>query len=161
MTRSLPLHRDLAGLAGWLALCLAAVAGNGAATAIGVDGWYQTLARPSFNPPDWLFAPVWSVLFALMAIAAWRVWRTDHPDRLRALALFGLHLILNLLWSVLFFGLQQPALALADLVVLWLAILAVAVAFARIDRVAGLLLAPYLAWVSFAGVLNAAIVVLN
>lgn len=161
MTRTLPPHRDLAGLAGRLALSLAIVAGNGAATALSVDGWYQTLARPSFNPPDWLFALVWTTLFVLMAVAAWRVWRTDDRRRGAALALFVLHLILNLGWSVLFFGLRRPALALAELVLLWLAIAAVLAAFARIDRPAGLLLAPYLAWVSFAGVLNAAIVVLN
>lgn len=155
-------HRhDALGLALWLTLGVAVVALNGLLTRTSVDGWYQSLAKPSFNPPDWAFAPAWVTLFALMSVAAWRVWRTRHPWRRRALALFALQLALNPSWSALFFGLRWPLGALVEIVALWLAILATVRAFIEVERSAGLLLLPYLAWVSFAAVLNAGIVTLN
>lgn len=146
-----------------LAACFAAAAVGGLVTATSVDGWYRTLAKPGFNPPDWIFAPVWNGLFALMAIAAWRVWvrARPGPDRRTALALFALQLVANVLWSTLFFGLQAPAWALLDSVVLEALVVATAITFWRLDRVAGALLVPYAAWVGFAIALNASIWWLN
>lgn len=147
--------RGLAAAATFIALALAVGAIGGLATASSVTSWYPTLAKPAFNPPNAVFGPVWTTLYILMAIAAWRVWRTPASlQRRTALALYGLQLALNLAWSLLFFGLRSPALALAEIVVLWLAITATIAAFARLDRLAALMLAPYLAWVSFASVLN-------
>ncbi|MCC6914044.1 MAG: tryptophan-rich sensory protein [Rhodospirillaceae bacterium] len=153
--------RDILALIGFLAACFA-VSGLGAfATAGSVGAWYQTLAKPSFNPPDWVFGPVWTALYILIAVAGWRVWRKMGFSDHKAFAAYGGQLALNLLWSVLFFGIQQPAVAMIDLIVLWIAIAANMILFARHDRTAALLLAPYILWVGFAGVLNAAIVVLN
>lgn len=132
------------------------------ATMTSVDTWYPQLARPSWTPPDWVFAPVWTVLYLIMAVAAWLVWqRAGWPASRRPLALFLAQLALNTLWSVLFFGLRQPAWAFVENLVLGVAILATTVAFWRRSRVAGLLLVPYLAWVAFAAVLNFEFVRLN
>ncbi|MDZ7748930.1 MAG: TspO/MBR family protein [Halofilum sp. (in: g-proteobacteria)] len=161
MTNS-PATRYWGTLVASLAVCFGAAALGGLVTATSVDGWYRTLARPAFNPPDWIFAPVWNILFLLMAVAAWRVaTRATGARRRAALALFALQLAANVLWSVLFFGLQSPAWALADIVVLATLVVATARAFWHIDRVAGALLVPYAAWVGFAVVLNAAIWWLN
>ena len=124
--------------------------------------WYAGLAKPSWTPPDWLFGPVWTVLYLMMAVAACLVWarRADRPVRL-PLTLFGLQLASNLLWSVLFFGARAPALGLADIGLLWALIGATAVAFWRVHRAAGLLLLPYWGWVSYAAAMNAAIVARN
>lgn len=141
----------------------AAVAGlGGLATAAGMaDGWYEQLAKPSWNPPDGVFGPVWTGLYAANAVAAWRVWRAAGPQARGALTLFGAQLALNLGWSVLFFGLRSPDAALVEIGVLLLVIAATLAAFARHDRLAAGLLVPYLAWVAFATALNAAIVALN
>ena len=128
-------------------------------TALSVTGWYQTLIKPPLNPPDWVFAPVWTTLYILMAIAAWRVWLRNAPRR--ALVLYAVQLLLNLGWSVLFFGMQRPLWALVEIVLLLAAILATLAAFRTADRWAGRLLVPYAAWVAFATYLNAGIVVLN
>lgn len=128
------------------------------------SGWYATLVKPALMPPAWVFAPVWTALYALMGIAAYLVWRAYERSRsLRfiALWLFALQLVANTLWSVLFFGAQSPGLALLDIGVLWLLIAATLVAFSRISRFAAWLLAPYLAWATFAAYLNLAIVLLN
>ncbi len=156
------LRRDLAALAGFVLLCLAVAGLGGLATSSSVDTWYPTLVKPRFNPPDWIFGPVWTVLYLLMAIAAWRVWRLP-PSRPRsvALAAFGLQLALNLGWSVLFFGLQSPGAALVEIVLLLGAIAWTTRLFLRQDRVAGFLFVPYLLWVAFASVLNASIWLLN
>lgn len=155
--------RRAAALALSLAVCFAVALGNRVVTATAVDGWYQGLAKPPFNPPDWLFAPVWNILFVLMAVAAWRIW--EHVPagihRRTALALFGLQLVANLLWSTLFFGLQQAGGALVEILVLEALIVVTMVVFWHHDRVAGLLLAPYAAWVAFAIALNTAIWWLN
>jgi translocator protein len=149
-------------LLGFLALNAAVSAAGGWVTAESVSTWYPTLAKPSFNPPDWIFAPVWSTLYALMAIAAWRVWRrTRFAGAPSAFAAYFGQLALNLLWSIAFFGLQAPGAALAVLVLLFFAICATILAFRRVDGPAALLLLPYLAWTGFAGILNAAIVALN
>ena len=126
-----------------------------------LDSWYDGLDKPSFNPPSWVFGPVWTTLYLLMAVAAWLVWRSDDRRRRTALALFGLQLALNAVWSPLFFGARRPGWALAELALLWVAVAATASWFWVIDRRAGALLVPYLAWVSFAAVLNFEIVRLN
>jgi translocator protein len=154
--------RDALGLAGALGLCLGFVALNGAVTRTSVGTWYRELAKPAFTPPDAVFPAAGGALFFLMGVALWRVWRLPaSAARGRALLLFAAQLGLNLLWSCLFFGLRSPALALAEVAALWAAILGTAVSFWRLDRAAGALLVPYLAWVAFAAVLNGAIVGLN
>ena len=122
--------------------------------------WYAALAKPTWTPPGWIFGPVWTVLYVMIAMAAWVVWQ----QRARVdtgLVLWGAQLILNGAWSWLFFGLERPGAALLDIVVLLAAIAATAIAFARISRIAALLLAPYFAWVAFATALNFAIWRLN
>jgi len=150
---------QLLGLAGFVVACALVAAIGGWATAGAVATWYPTLAKPSWTPPSWLFGPVWTVLYLAMAVAAWRVWRrigwTD------ALTVFGVQLVLNLLWSLGFFGLRNPAIGLAIIVLLWAAIAATLVRFRRVDALAGWLFVPYLAWVTFAGALNAAVWWLN
>jgi tryptophan-rich sensory protein len=154
--------RDLVGFIAILALCLAASAVGGAATASSVGTWYQTLAKPAFNPPNWIFAPVWTALYFMMAIAAWRVWRRDGLTGARAEAtLFALQLVLNMVWSILFFGLRSTGAAMVEIFVLLLAILATTVVFWQRDRVAGMLFIPYAVWVAFAAVLNVALWRLN
>lgn len=155
-------QRGLAGLALWVALCLGVSGIGGAITRTSVADWYQGLSKPSFNPPDWIFTPIWISLFILMGGAAWLVWRRTGFRRGRiALAAFGLQLALNLAWSWLFFGLQSVGWALAEIFGLWIAILMTAIGFYRINAVAGLLLVPYLLWTSFAIALNASIWLLN
>ena len=154
--------RNSAALAGFLALCLAVAAAGGAVTATSVGTWYAGLAKPAFNPPDWMFAPVWTTLFVMMAFAAWRVWRARGLAGARgALGAWLLQLALNLGWSLLFFGARMIGAALVEVVVLLAAILATLALFWRIDRVAGALLVPYAAWVAFATLLNAALWRLN
>lgn len=128
-----------------------------------IPTWYETLERPFLSPPNWIFGPVWSTLYALMAVSAWRVWekRSIHPTASRSLFLYALHLGVNALWSIVFFGLQQPFLAVAVILVLWICIVTLIVQFSRIDRLAAWLLVPYLLWVSFASYLNISIALLN
>ena len=153
---------DLFGLCIFVALCLLVSAAGGVVTATSVDTWYQALAKPSFNPPDWVFAPVWTTLYFLMGVSGWRVWRRSASRATRgALALFGLQLFLNFAWSALFFGFQRIDLALIDIVILFVAIVANMILFWRIERLATLLLVPYAAWVVFAIVLNVFIWLLN
>lgn len=117
--------------------------------------WYAGVAKPSWNPPNWIFGPVWSLLYTLMAVAAWRVWRkAGFRGSGQAMAAFGVQLVLNAAWSWLFFGLHRMDLAFVEILALWVAILATVIAFYRIDRTAAWLMAPYLAWVTFASVLN-------
>ena len=146
-----------------IGLALAVAAIGGLATSSSVGSWYVTLNKPSFNPPSAVFGPVWTALYILMALAAWRVWRSPAAeDKLRpALILYGVQLALNLAWSLIFFGLRRPDLAMIEIAVLLAAIVATTAAFARIDRPAAWMMAPYIAWVSFASVLNFAIWRLN
>ncbi|KAA5804045.1 tryptophan-rich sensory protein [Alkalicaulis satelles] len=118
--------------------------------------WYKSLRKPSWTPPDFVFPLVWGLLYAAMAYAAWRVWATAelHP----ALAVWGVQLALNALWSAVFFGLRRPGWALAEVALLWLAVAANIYAFTQVDALAAWLLAPYLAWVSLAAFLNLEIV---
>ncbi|WP_374383358.1 TspO/MBR family protein [Dongia sp.] len=145
-----------------IALNLLVSAVGGAITASSVNDWYAQLAKPSFNPPNWIFAPVWSLLYLMMAIAAWRIWRESGFRAARsALLLYGAQLAVNLLWSALFFGLQQPVIALVACLVLLALISATGWAFLRHDLVAAVLFLPYIAWVAFACLLNGAIVALS
>ena len=154
--------RDFFSLLVFLVLAFAAAAAGGAVTATSVHGWYQGLAKPAFNPPDWLFAPVWSVLYVMIALAGWRLWRRRTAARaLAALRWWAVQLAFNLGWSFVFFGARLPGAALADIALLLGAIGGTIGLAARVDRAAAWLLAPYLAWVSFAAVLNAAIWYLN
>lgn len=147
--------KQVAWLIGFIMACFASAGLGAAATATSVGGWYQTLAKPSWNPPDWLFGPVWSALYLMMAVAAWLVWRGHGWSAARsALMWFGIQLSLNVLWSVLFFGLQRPSLAFAEILALWLAIVVTCFGFRNKSRTAALLLIPYLAWTSFAVLLN-------
>lgn len=139
-------------LGGWLLLCFAAAAWG---AMFGPGAWYASLNKPSWNPPGWLFGPVWTALYAMMAVAAWLVWRCGGFARQgRALMWFLVQLALNAAWTPLFFGLQRPGLAFAEIVLLWLAIAATIYAFRAVSRVATCLLVPYLAWVTFAAALN-------
>ncbi len=143
---------------------------SSALTVSEISTWYPTLAKPSFNPPNWIFGPVWTLLYTLMAIAAWLVWRL--PDSqlrqgggfsVRRLALFwfGIQLAINFLWSVIFFRYHRIGIALVEVVFLWLAIAGTTALFFRLSKSAAWLFVPYLAWVSFASVLNFAIWRLN
>lgn len=159
---SLLVPRSLAALLLSFLCCFAISGLGGAITAGPVRSWYPALVKPPLTPPDLVFPIVWTLLYALMAVAAWLVWRNSGLQRTHgALTLFGLQLLLNLAWSALFFGLQRPDLALAEIVVLWGMIAATLLAFLRHDRRAALLLVPYLAWVGFAIWLNAGIWWLN
>ncbi|WP_316977124.1 tryptophan-rich sensory protein [Shumkonia mesophila] len=156
--RSTSRTRSALGLAGFVTGCLAVSAVGGAITASSVGSWYPALAKPSFTPPSWLFPPVWTALFVLMGVAAWRVWRqAGWTEGRPALGAFAVQLLLNLAWSFLFFGMQWVGAALAEIIVLLAAIAWTTARFARVDRPAALLLVPYALWVSFAAVLTAAI----
>ena len=153
---------DYAALAGFVLLCAAISGLGGWATAGSVSTWYPTLAKPPFNPPNWVFAPVWSTLYLMIALAGWRAWRRSQgAERRLALTAYGVQLGLNLSWSFVFFGAQLIGPALAVIVALLAAILVNARLFWRIDRAAGALLVPYAAWVAFATLLNAALWRLN
>lgn len=126
--------------------------------------WYASLAKPAWTPPTWVFGPAWTILYAMMAVAAWRLWRrlgARPRESRRALVLFAVQLALNLSWTPVFFGMQRPDLALVVIFVLWVAIAATIVAAWKACKTAAALLVPYLAWVTFATALNAAIWRLN
>lgn len=134
-----------------------AAGGTGALfTESAVRTWYAGLNKPLFNPPDWIFGPVWTALYLMMGIALYLVWRNGLVDKRTkiAVALFAAQLALNLLWSILFFGMHNPLAGLVEIVLLWASILATMIAFFRISNPAGLLLVPYFLWVSFASALN-------
>ena len=143
------------GLVVFVVVCLGAGGLGAIATTPEIDGWYKTIAKPTWNPPDSVFGPVWTTLFILMGIAAWLVWqRKGFKVAAMPLSLFAAQLVLNIAWSWIFFGLHQPGWAFVEIVILWLTILVTTVAFFRRSRFAACLLVPYLAWVSFASVLN-------
>jgi translocator protein len=154
--------RPWLGLAVSIGVCFAAAALGAMFTASSVGDWYVALRKPSWNPPAWIFGPVWTVLYLTMAIAAWLVWRRAGAGGAGgALILFGVQLVLNVLWSWFFFGLHNPGAALAGIVALWGAIAWTGAAFWRVSHPAAVLMAPYLAWVTFAAVLNLVIWRLN
>jgi translocator protein len=146
-------------LFGFLLITFAVAGISGASTSGSVRGWYLTISKPSWNPPSWVFGPVWTALYAMMAVAAWLVWRQAGWSS--ALLLFGIQLALNAAWSPLFFGLHRIDLALADIVLMWAAIVATTVAFWKVTPFAGWLFVPYLLWVTFATALNFALWRLN
>jgi benzodiazapine receptor len=149
-------------LAGWLALCFAAGAAGAVATS-GIKTFYADLTKPVWAPPAWLFGPAWTVLYILMAIAAWLVWRDAEVDGIRALSrrqglvLFVVQLVLNALWTWLFFRWRLGGVAMAELVLMWITVAIVARLFSRVKRVSAWLLVPYLGWLVYAGALNWAV----
>ena len=151
--------RSSVALVGWLLLSFSAAALGG----FFMPGeWYAGLKKPSWNPPNSIFGPVWTALYTTMAVAAWLVWKRGGFARHGvALSLFLLQLLLNAFWSPLFFGMENPALAFVDIVLLWLALLATVLAFWKIRPLAGMVLVPYLLWVTFASALNFALWRLN
>lgn len=155
--------KDWLVLAGFVALCEGVGFVGSIFTVPSISAWYATLAKPSLAPPNWVFAPVWTTLFLLMAVAAFLVWRRGVGRRgvRTALEIFALQLALNLLWSILFFGLHSPGAALADIVALWISIAAAIYFFSKISRPAAWLMFPYIAWVSFAAYLNFMLFILN
>jgi tryptophan-rich sensory protein len=150
------------GLVVFIVVCLGAGGLGAIATTPEIEGWYKTIEMPSWNPPDYIFGPVWTTLYVMMAVAAWMVWKQDGFKAAAApLMLFAVQLGLNVAWSWIFFGMHQPGWAFAEIVILWLAIVATTIAFFQKSKVAGGLMVPYLAWVSFASVLNFTIWRLN
>ena len=144
----------------FIVTCLGVGYFSGIVTRSSVTTWFPTLVKPSFNPPDWVFAPVWSFLYIIMGIAAGLVWSRIDFEReavRKALLFFVIQLALNAGWSLIFFGLKNPFLALVEIVLLWLIIYETYTLFVKIDKIAGYLFIPYLLWVSFATVLNAGI----
>ncbi|HQF14543.1 MAG TPA: tryptophan-rich sensory protein [Thermogutta sp.] len=154
--------KQVIGLVLIVGVCLGAGLLGSIATTSQVDGWYKTLNKPSWNPPSQVFGPVWTTLYILMGVAAWLVWRSaDARSTWLPLALFGIQLALNAAWSWIFFKMQRPDWAFFEILILWVAIAATLVAFFRHSQLAGWLLVPYLAWVSFAAILNFTIWRLN
>jgi translocator protein len=160
MMKMLSSSRSLFMLIGCIGAAFVAGIIGSAATLENVRTWYPTLTKPTWNPPNWIFGPVWTTLYLLMGTAAWRVWRYGPAVRPLVIGYFA-HLLANALWSIVFFGLKQPAWALADIVVLWGLLVWLLTGFWRTDRLAGVLWLPYVLWVTFAGALNIAIVRLN
>jgi benzodiazapine receptor len=162
-------HDDVRNNPAWQALALGLfyllcflAAGLGSLfTMVSLGSWYAGLAKPSWNPPSWIFGPVWTVLYAMMAVAGWLVWRRGGSQSRIALRWFAIQLALNVGWSAVFFGLQLPGVAFVEILALWVAIATTLVTSWKVSRAAGILLAPYLLWVSFAAVLNFAIWRLN
>jgi translocator protein len=136
---------------------------SGYFTTSGVNGWYALANKPWFNPPNWIFAPVWSMLYVLMGIALFLVWKADAPKDIKqtAIILFVVQLVLNFFWSIIFFKFQQPGWAFAEIILMWLMILLTIFWFGKINAAAAWLLVPYICWVSFASVLNYSIWRLN
>lgn len=150
-------------LGGLLVASFLAAAIGGLSTSSSVDSWYRTLERPAFAPPDWVFGPVWTLLYIAMAVAAWRVWTRLGPwsEARRPMILYAIQLLLNTGWSAAFFGLRSPGFGLLWILFVVAAVAATTIIFVRVDRTAGLLFLPYLAWVAFATILNAGFWILN
>ena len=132
-------------------------------TDTGESSWYQQIQKPSWNPPGYIFGPVWTTLYVLMGIAFYLVWKSNAPEKVKrpAMTLWVVQLVLNFLWTLIFFGAHQLGWALVEIIVLWIAILLTIFAFARISKTAAWLMVPYIAWVSFASILTATIWHLN
>lgn len=143
-------------------ICLSAGIIGSTATYPAISGWYANLLKPEFNPPNWIFGPVWTTLYLLMGISLFRIWqketrsekKTKSLDKKSALWVFSIQLLLNTGWSLIFFGLKNPMLAFFEIVIMWIFILLTIIKFNKIDKIAAILLVPYLLWVSFATVLN-------
>ena len=130
-------------------------------TAGSVSTWYVTLAKPVFNPPNWLFGPVWTLLYLLMGISLWLVWRSKSKFKSIAILFFSIQLLLNILWSIIFFGLKSILGALIEIILLWALIIITIILFHRISKTAAWILLPYILWVTFAAILNFSIWLLN
>jgi len=126
-----------------------------------ITNWYAALAKPSFNPPPWIFVPVWAILYLIMGISLYLIWDSDSKQKRNVIIVFGIQLLLNAIWSVIFFGLHNIFLAFVDIILLWIFILVTMVLFYRISKISSYILVPYFAWVSFAMILNYWILVLN
>jgi len=148
--------KDIVKLLVSVVVCLAAGFIGSIFTNANIPTWYAALKKPSFAPPNWVFAPVWTVLFVLMGIAAYLVWRQglSNPAVKTALIIFIVQLIFNMLWSLVFFTLKSPLFGFVVIIILWLLILFTIIYFFNISKVAGILLIPYIVWVSFASILN-------
>lgn len=144
-----------------LPIGIGAIAGSFTSTS--VNGWFTTLIKPSFNPPNWLFAPVWTALYIMMGIACFLVWKSkvDEKVKNKALGFYLVQLLFNFLWSLIFFYAQQPGWALVDIIIMWIMILLTILQFGKISSTAAWLMVPYISWVSFATILNYAIWKLN
>lgn len=137
----------------WILLCFTAAAGGGF---VMTGDWYAMLSKPTWNPPSWVFGPVWTLLYLMMGVSAWLVWKEGgFAQQRKPLTVFLVQLVLNAIWTPLFFGTHELGIAFAEILLLWLAILATILAFRRVSTTAAWLLVPYLLWVSFASVLNA------
>ena len=146
-----------------IAIPVAVGAISGFFTATGVESWYQTINKPSWNPPGWIFAPVWTTLYIMMGVALFLVWKSDSSDILKktAITLFAIQLVLNFFWSFIFFDQHQIGWALVEIIVMWIFILLTIFAFGNVSKLAAWLLVPYISWVSFATILNYTIWKLN
>jgi translocator protein len=146
-----------------IVLCFSAAALGGAATYSSIPTWYASLNKPFFNPPNWIFGPVWTILYFLMAVSLYIVWDKNFKNKKKeeAIKIFIFQLVLNLLWSFAFFGFHQPLLALITVIALWISIFVTIKYFYKISKTSAYLLYPYIFWVSFASILNLAIVILN
>lgn len=144
-------------------MCLAVGGISGYLTTSEITTWYATLQKPSFNPPNYLFGPVWTILYIMMAISFWLIWKSDASESLKnkAILLFGIQLILNFFWSIIFFRFHQLGFAFAEIIAMWVFILLSILAFYPVSKPAAIMLIPYLCWVSFATVLNFSIWRLN
>lgn len=144
-------------------ICFGLGTASGLSTTDAITGWYATLNKPFFNPPNWIFGPMWTLLYIMMGIAVGRIWNlsTEGVDVNEAIMLFVAQFFLNLIWSPVFFSMQSPMAALAVIITMWILILLTIRAFKKHDTLAGKLMIPYLLWVSFATILNGAIVYLN
>jgi translocator protein len=139
----------------FLVVCFTAAGAASLATGSSIHTWYSLLKKPEWNPPNWVFGPVWTIVYAMMALSAWLVWReVGWAGAKPALILFGIQLVLNTAWSMLFFGMQAIGAAFGDILLLWMMIVATAVAFYSVSFLAAWLLIPYIAWVGFASYLN-------
>ncbi len=146
-----------------IAICLLIGFLSGISTSDSISGWYSTLEKPSFNPPNWIFGPVWTFLYILMGIALGKIWSSDisGKEKNKAIFVFGVQLLANGMWSIFFFGMQNPLLAFIDIIILVILIVYTIKLFKPINRMSSWLLYPYLAWVSFATILNLSIILLN
>ncbi|ODS36627.1 TspO protein [Candidatus Altiarchaeales archaeon WOR_SM1_SCG] len=150
-------------LAASIIICLSAGFIGSIFTMDSISTWYMEIEKPFFNPPNWVFAPVWTTLYILMGISLYIVWKNgiEKEGVKIALTLFGVQIVLNTLWSILFFGMKSPLYAFVEIIILWAAILLTIIKFMKISKTAGYLLVPYILWVSFAAVLNFSIFILN
>ncbi|MFC1915594.1 TspO/MBR family protein [Chloroflexota bacterium] len=155
--------KDIIKLISSIIACLCAGIIGSVFTTPAIPTWYAALEKPPFTPPNWLFAPAWTTLYLLIGIAAFLIWRRGIGNRpaKTALIIFLIQLVLNALWSVVFFGLESPLYGIVVIVALWLAILFTILKFFKISTLAGLLLLPYIGWVTFAAILNVYIFILN